>query len=318
MKKFVLVLSLVAFMFVGFSASRVDAVSGETKMVLGAGGAAAGTALGIYLHRLAKKKSEQLDLLELFEKYTSQENFRGFSETDAKVAGLMAELKSSGLWDGSGQVMLDEKIAKLTRLWWLYTLLEGFCFGGTVVGGWVAVNWMYNWAVVKDEVVPVVSETESQPNGTGEEPKELPLVADHHKKELVKAVIGEPKLENKPATETESEPVEPVQAQPTNQEVAEPPVQSKANVEIFEKPENYLGHDVGNEERKRKPKNTKKVGGKYGSDWLSPNYKNPVAKYKIEYNSFSKDLKEKKTMKTIKKRPKRGVPGSNQLSNKKK
>ena len=77
MKKSILLLSLLSLLMTGASVKQVRPVSNGTKIFLGTGGAVAGVALGVYLHREAKKQEAQLELLELFKKYVSQDNFRG-------------------------------------------------------------------------------------------------------------------------------------------------------------------------------------------------------------------------------------------------
>jgi len=142
----------------GVSVKQAYPISNGKKMFIGTGGAITGAALGLYLHKLAKTQAEQLEVLDLFKKYILENNFRGIDsytdsgDVDTQFVDLATKLEQLELWNFSQHAnleniaaiaKLDGKIVEHNKKWWLYTILELLCFGGTIVGGSVALQGLY-------------------------------------------------------------------------------------------------------------------------------------------------------------------------------
>lgn len=268
MKKSTLSLALLALLCTTLPTNDVCAGNG-TKVVLGIGGVAAGTALGVYLHSLAKKQSDRLELLELFKKYTSQESFKGLDDAQAKVAELAAELERLELWDTAAQenldgissfAVLDEKIALLTKKWWLITILEALCFSGAAVGGGFAIKGVYNWATTKKP------EPQPQPN-----PQPLPQ--------------PQPEPEPKPEPQDEI-------------------VMNQITLEQLQK----MKEDAKKNIKRLKEIKTKAVIKKVKKKHLPKNYKSPQKRYEKEQEKLRQTIKKLKQKKRAKKKKIKHLP----------
>ena len=85
MKKSMASLLLLSLICTGVPTKQVHAQYDKTRIALGATGAVAGAALGIYLHKVAGKNAEQLELLELLKKYMTEDTFRSAPDAGEKA-----------------------------------------------------------------------------------------------------------------------------------------------------------------------------------------------------------------------------------------